>query len=66
VITRLLETIISRSGMNLAEVARKMGVTPNSIRQYTRGRRNRPSLQWMVRLAEVCGAKLSIEFPRVR
>jgi len=66
VITRLLETLISRSGMSIAGAAQRMGVKDASLRQYMRGRRSRPSLQWFIRLAEVCGAKVSIEFPRVK
>src|SRR3954468_15120429 len=50
VIARLLETLISRSGMSLGLVADKLGVTPNAVRQYLKGRRNKPSLLWFVRL----------------
>lgn len=64
VIARLLEALISRSNMSLGAVAQRLGVTPNAIRQYLKGRRNKPSLLWFVRLAEVCGAKVSIEFPK--
>lgn len=64
VIARLLETLISRSGKSLGLLAQELGVTPNAVRQYVRGRRSRPSLIWFIRLAELCGAKVSIEFPR--
>lgn len=66
VIDRLLETLISRSGLSVSELARRLGVTTNAIRQYARGRRTRPSLIWFLRLAELCGARVTIEFPKYR
>jgi hypothetical protein len=66
VIQRLLGEIINKGGLTPNEVARRMGVSSNAIRQYLRGRRNRPSLIWFVRLAELCGARVLIEFPGKR
>lgn len=65
-IAKLLETLIYRSGKTPAAIAAHLGITTNAVRQYLHGRRNRPSLLWFVRLAEICGAKVTIEFPRVR
>lgn len=65
-IARLLEMIIQRGGLSTNEVAKRMGVTQNAVRQYIRGRRNRPSLIWFIRLAELCGARVVIEFPSKR
>jgi hypothetical protein len=62
-IQRLLETLLRRGGLSVNEAARRLGVTENSVRQYIRGRRQRPSLQWFIRLAEVCGARVTVEFP---
>lgn len=61
-IQRLLERLLSTGGLSVNEAARLMGTNPNSIRQYLRGRRNKPSLRWFVALAELCGARVSIEF----
>lgn len=66
VISKLLESLLYRSGQSSGEVARKMGVSPNSVRQYINGRRCRPSLIWFVRLAELCGARVIVEFPPSR
>lgn len=60
-ISKLLEILINRSGLSISEVARRMGVTTNAIRQYLHGRRNKPSLLWFVRLAAVCGAQVTLE-----
>lgn len=65
-IARLLETLISRSGMSIGLVADRMGVTTNAIRQYMRGRRTKPSLIWFIRLVEICGGSVKIEFPKGR
>lgn len=66
VISRLLQTLLHKGGLSVGEAARRMGVTTNSIRQYIRGRRNRPSLIWFIKFAELCGAKIIIEFPGQR
>jgi DNA-binding CsgD family transcriptional regulator len=62
-IARLLSSLISRGGLSIGEVSRRLGVTTNSVRQYLRGRRNKPSLMWFVRFAEICGARVVIEWP---
>lgn len=55
--------LIQRSGLSIPEVARRMGVTQNAVRQYIVGRRTKPSLIWFIKLAELCGARVQIEFP---
>jgi lambda repressor-like predicted transcriptional regulator len=62
-IGRLLETILHRSGLSIEEVSRRMGVTSNTIRQYLAGRRSRPSLLWFVKVAGLCGATVTVQFP---
>jgi hypothetical protein len=62
-IMRLLETMLSRGGLSVNEAASRLGVTSNAIRQYLKGRRAKPSLMWFIRLAEVCGAKVTVEWP---
>jgi hypothetical protein len=63
-IGRLLELLLSRSGLTVGEAARRMGVTSNTIRQYIAGRRSRPSLIWFVRLAAICDASVSLEWKK--
>lgn len=65
-ITRLLESILLRSGLTLSEAARRIGVHPSSLRQYINGRRTRPSLFWFARFTEVCGSHLVVEMPMKR
>jgi hypothetical protein len=65
-ISRLLELILVRSGLSLNEVAKRMGVTPNCVRQYIHGRRGRPSLLWVVKFAETCGSHITIQTPTRR
>jgi hypothetical protein len=62
-IPRLLELILVKSGLTLQEVARRLGVTPNSVRQYIQGRRCKPSLIWVIRFSEACGSHLVLETP---
>lgn len=65
-IAKLLETLLSRSGLSTAEICRRLGITTNALRQYLAGRRKRPSLSWFVRLVEICGGKVTITFPEKR
>jgi DNA-binding transcriptional regulator YdaS (Cro superfamily) len=63
-IARLLGALLSRGGLSVGEASRRLGVTTNSVRQYLHGRRNKPSLMWFVRFAEICGARVVVEWPR--
>lgn len=63
-IARLLATILSKGGISVNEMARRIGVNTQSVRQYLHGRRCRPSLLWFVRFAELAGARVYIEFPK--
>jgi len=63
-VPRLVELLIERSGLSQAEIARRMGIQSQSLNQYKIARRSRPSLQWLARLAETCGAKILVEFPQ--
>jgi DNA-binding XRE family transcriptional regulator len=59
---KLINLLFERSGMSQAEIARRIGIKPQSINQYMKQHRTATFL-WVVRLAQVCGAKVSIEFP---
>lgn len=65
-ISRLLEVILSRGGLTMKEAADRLGVSSNTIRQYVHGRRSKPSLIWFVKLANLCGARVVLEFPKDR
>ena len=60
-ISALIEALIETSGMSQNELAKRLGVSYQTIQQ--RRRAKRPSLIWIARLAEVCGAKIIIELP---
>lgn len=51
------------SGTHQAEVARRMGIRPQSLNQYIQNRRCRPSLEWLLHFLQVNGAYLAIVFP---
>jgi len=51
------------SGTHQAEVARRMAVRPQSLNQYVRSKRSRPSLDWLIHFLQVNGAYLAIVFP---
>lgn len=63
-ILRLLELILSKADINVPELARRLGVADNCIRQYVSGRRSKPSLQTFLRIAEAAGCKVMIQFPQ--
>jgi hypothetical protein len=62
-ISRLLGSILSRAGLTTIDIAMKMGVTPQSVRQYLAGRRCRPGLLWFIKFAELAGARVVLEWP---
>lgn len=62
-IQRLLGTLLKRADLTAAEVARRLGCAPQTVGQYLRGERKRISLYWFLKLVEVCGGKVQIEFP---
>jgi hypothetical protein len=62
-ISRLLATLMTRGGLSVSEMARRLGVGTNGVRQYLYGRRTRPSLIWFIKFAELAGARVYIEFP---
>lgn len=58
----LIQLLIDRSGVSQAELARRLGITPQALGQYVKARR-RATFHWLVRLAQVCGGKVTVEFP---
>jgi predicted DNA-binding protein (UPF0251 family) len=62
-VSRLVSTCLERSGLSGAEAARRMGISPQTLHQYKSARRTRTSLEWLLRLVEVCGGHIYIELP---
>ena len=62
-IMHLIELLVSRAGISQREIAKRIGIKPQSLNQYMIFRRRRPSVQWLARLAGVCGGRLVLEFP---
>lgn len=61
-LSRLLEQVINRSGKTISGVAKDLGTSPNNISQYLNGRRQ-PGMLFFLKVCEICGAKVKIEFP---
>lgn len=64
-ISRLLENLLERAGLTPRDAATRLGLkSANGVRQYLAGRRTKPSLIWFIKFCELCGAQVSITFPR--
>jgi hypothetical protein len=62
----LLQEMKLRAGVTGAELAAKMGVTPNAVHQYfykKRGAGGTSTMRWFVRFAEACGCEVVVTFP---
>lgn len=59
----ILERVMEHSGTHQAEVARRMRIRPQSLNQYVKSRRARPSLDWLLHFLTVNGAALVVVFP---
>lgn len=64
-IVALIEQLLHRSGLKDSELARRMGIKQQSLSQYKYGFRHNPSVKWLVRLAEACGARIVVEWPTI-
>lgn len=58
----LVDQLITKSGLTQSEIARRLGIRLQSLNQYRR--RKRPGVVWMAKLAEACGGRLVVEFPK--
>lgn len=63
-ITRLLGQIQEKSGLTVAEIARRMGVTDNGVRQYVAGNRQ-PGLLWFIKFCQAVDLKVGVELRRM-
>lgn len=62
-IRSFVQQCIAKSGLSQAEVARRLGMRPQSVNQAVRGRVGRPSLHWIVRVVTACGGAVILELP---
>jgi hypothetical protein len=62
-IAEALNAALFSSGLIQADVARRLGITNQSVDQYRRSARSNPSVKWLIRYLQVCGAKLVVELP---
>lgn len=62
-VTRLLGKMLEGSDMTVKAIAQAIGVTPQTIYNAKKGKK-KVSLQWFLRLANVCGARLYLALPR--
>lgn len=60
----LIDQLLMRSGLSQREVCRRLGISESNFNQYRLKRRVKPSVWWLNRLAQVCGARLLIEWPK--
>ncbi len=58
-----IDRLLKASGIPLTEVAKRLEVRPQTVDQYRSGRRSKPSVAWLVRLAAAVGARVVIQFP---
>lgn len=61
-ISGLLDRLLRGAGLSVREAAKRLEMNDESVRQYVRGRRNRPSLSWFIRFVELCGGRVILEF----
>jgi hypothetical protein len=62
-VARLLEEMLQKGGVTISGAAKALDISPQAIRQYIKGPRRSPGLQWFLKLAELCGCRVLIEFP---
>lgn len=62
-ITALVNQLLHRAGVPHAELARQLGITPSSLTQYKYGYRHNPTIGWLLRLCEIVGVRVVIEWP---
>lgn len=58
---RLLELILSRAGISQNELALRLGINGSAI--SNRKRIGNPTIQWLVRIVNLCGGKVWVELP---
>lgn len=62
-ISALIDRLLDRANLDEKSLAQRLGIKQQTLHQYRMSRRKRPSIQWLVKLASACGAKIVVEFP---
>jgi hypothetical protein len=62
-IAGVLETILSRAGMDYKDAALKLGMNPKSLKAYLYGQ-HVPSLVWFVRFVNIMGGAVTVAYPK--
>lgn len=65
-LAKMFQTVVERSGLTKTEICKRLDIRENGFRDYFTGKRKRPSLWWFIRLCDVCGAEITVHFPRPR
>jgi DNA-binding CsgD family transcriptional regulator len=55
--------LLSRSGLSAAEVARRLGVTRQTVQQFVTQRRPSIQVRSLAEVAAVCGGRVIVELP---
>ena len=61
---RIFRRMVDASGDSQKHLAESMGLKRQSLNQYIAGYRVNPSMEFVLRLAAVCGCRILIEYPR--
>lgn len=59
----ILEAALDAGGMSMVDLARRLGMKPQSLAQYKQSIRRNPSLEWIQRYLQTCGCRIVVEFP---
>lgn len=63
-IARLLGALLEVSGMNVQQVSRRLGLSENCVREYTKGRRTNPTIRTFVKIVDMMGGRVWVDFPK--
>lgn len=63
-ITRLLGALLDGSGITVEQAAARLGLSRNAVREYTGGRRANPTIRTFVRLVDMLGGRVWVDFPK--
>lgn len=61
---RLLGSLLESAGMTASQLATACGVTQQTIYSYMHGLRPNPRLRTIIRLIELTGARIMVEYPK--
>lgn len=59
----IYKEVIDRTGLPTAEIARRMGIQPQTLYNYLDGYKKRPGVFFTVKLFDACGARLLVDLP---